>query len=141
MREILFRAKRRDNGEWIYGYYQPVTPAREDIGVTLAVIRDDGFLEDIRVDQETVGQYIGLVDKNGNKIFEYDVCRFREWSNGEMCWVGAVCYEHQQFVISGPSNKECESDFTLQMSRFIPRNIEIIGNIYDNTDWLKGDEK
>ena len=139
MREILFRAKRRYDGEWIYGYYQPSVTARDDIGVTLAVINEDGWLEDIRVDPETVGQYTGLVDKNGKKIFEYDVCRFREWSHGEMSWVGAVCYEHQQFVISGPSNKECENDFTLQMSRFIPKNIEAIGNIHDNPDWVKGE--
>ena len=73
MREILFRAKRRDSGEWIYGYYQPPIPAREDIGTTLAVFTDDGFLEDIRVDPETVGQYIGLIDADGKKIFEGDI--------------------------------------------------------------------
>jgi uncharacterized phage protein (TIGR01671 family) len=87
---------------------------------------------------ETVGQYTGLTDKNGKKIFEGDICRFREWSKGDMCWIGKVHYEHQQFVISGDRNKECEGTFTLVMSRFIPENIEIIGNIHDNPELLGG---
>lgn len=89
------------------------------------------------VNAETVGQFTGLTDKNGKNIFEGDICKFREWSKGDMCWVGKVHYEYQQFVISGNPNKECESPFTLVMSRFVPENIEIIGNIHDNPELLE----
>jgi uncharacterized phage protein (TIGR01671 family) len=130
MREILFRGKRVGDGEWVYGdlYHR-----NEEI-----LIRSyhDGFC--VTVYTETVGQYTGLTDKNGEKIFEGDICRFREWSKGEMCWIGKVHWEHQQFMISGGKNKECETMFGLCMSRFIPENIEVIGNIHDNPELLKG---
>ena len=86
---------------------------------------------------ETVGQFTGLTDKNGKKIFEGDVCKFREWDNGEMCWIGHVHFEHCQFIISGGANKECPSEFYLVLSRFSPENIEVIGNIHDNPELLE----
>ena len=85
----------------------------------------------------TIGQYTGLNDRNGAKIFEGDICRFKEWGKGDMCWIGKVHYEHQQFVISGGPNEECETSFTLNMSRFIPENIEVIGNVHDNPEPLE----
>ena len=137
MREILFRGKRSDNGEWVDGNLfipdKEDTPTQICIGTNIIRITFD-------VVPETVGQFTGLTDKNGKKIFEGDICRFREWSKGDMCWIGKVHYEYQQFVISGDKNKECESPFTLVMSRFIPENIEIIGNIHDNPELLKGGE-
>ena len=132
MREILFRGKNA-GGEWIEGFPMIFT----DNFVQIC----NPFIHNKTVYPETVGQYTGLCDKNGKKIFEGDICRFREWSNGDMCWIGKVHYEHQQFVISGNPNKECESEFLLVMSRFIPENIEIIGNIHDNPEQLKGGEE
>ena len=142
MREILFRGKRLDNGEWVYGSF--CMDAREQFNGLCGV---DGFIrlydkakgkmQTYEVDRETVGQYTGLKDKNGKRIFEDDVCRFREWGNGEMCWVGKVHWEYQQFMISGGPNKECETMFELCMSRFIPENIEVIGNITDNPELLE----
>lgn len=128
MREILFRGKRRDNSEWSYGSLQCFK------GYS---IFDTIWKNFITVNSKTVGQYIGLTDKNGVKIFEDDICKFREWNRGDMCWIGKVVYEHQQFVISGGPNEECDTPFILQMSRFIPENIEIIGNIHDNPELLK----
>lgn len=127
MREILFRGKNESSGEWLYGYYCVYRGCSQ-------LLIDDCVWEII--DEKTVNQYIGLTDKNGVKIFEGDICRFREWSNGDMCWIGKVHYEHQQFVISGEKNKECATPFTLMMSRFISENIEVIGNIYDNPELI-----
>ena len=143
MREILFRGKRIDNGEWLGGSFLNdrdgsfyICPAVSDISYG-----DGGNRRRIgcwyKVDPSTVGQYTGLKDKNGKRIFEDDVCRFREWSKGEMCWVGKVHWEHQQFMISGGPNKECETMFELCLSRFIPENIEVIGNIMDNPELLE----
>ena len=76
MREILFRGKRLDNGEWVEGWYQPETTIKhwdgrqETIGFTITYKVEEGFLEDTLVDTSTVGQYTGLTDKNGKRIFE-----------------------------------------------------------------------
>jgi uncharacterized phage protein (TIGR01671 family) len=134
MREILFRGKRVGTGEWLYGHYVRQYGA-DMIYLPYGVDHEQGF-DYYHIDIETVGQYTGLTDRNGTRIFEGDICRFREWSQGDMCWIGEVHYEHQQFVISGYPNKECESPFLLVMSRFISDNIEVIGNIHDNHDLL-----
>ena len=148
-REILFRGKRVDNGEWKYGAYIKATRHWHKHGIhedwiCSSVIQNGGYLNLVGrcpVKAETVGQYIGLTDKNGEKIFEHDFCRFREWSKGEMCWIGKVCYEHQQFIICGGPNKECEGPFLLVMSRFCPANIEVIGNIHDNPELLEKEKE
>ena len=132
MREILFRGKRLDNGEWIEGAYFPES---NPYPATIFHGRHNSLGD--YVDPATVGQYTGLLDKNGKRIFEGDVCRFREWSRGEMCWIGNIHYENQQFVISGGPNKECETPFCLQLSRFVAGNIEVIGTFHDNPKLLE----
>lgn len=142
IRDIIFHGKRLDNDEWVEGWY--IHTKRHHCIITGCI--DDGYVvyghyaSDVAmydVDPSTVGQYTGLTDKNGKKIFEGDICRFREWSKGEMCWVGKVYWEHQQFMITGGPNKECETMFELRMSRFIPEDIEVIGNIHDNPELLE----
>ena len=142
MREIVFKAKRIDNDEWIYG----VAPLfwEESRKMIYAISWRPGF--DDRKDfyysgcaevyPQTVGQYIGLNDKNNNPIFEWDIVKFREWDKGDMCWIGVVHYKHQQFIVSGNPNKECDTPFEIAMSRFISDNIEVIGNFYDDPDIL-----
>ena len=152
MREILFRGKRLDNGEWVLsGNIIRFIPENGEDLIFIPALSEPctcyhdekdniiAFEKGIfyKVDTKTVGQYTGLKDKNGKRIFEDDVCRFREWRNGEMCWVGKVHWEYQQFMISGGPNKECETMFELCMSRFIPENIEVIGNITDNPELLE----
>ncbi len=135
MREILFRGKLLSDGRWAEGNLDIkksgvciITPDETPVGCYG------------QVDHETVGQYTGLTDRHGKRIFEGDICRFKEWNKGKMCWVGEIRYEHQQFIISGGANEECEIPFVLQLSRFIPECLEIIGNIHDNPEMIGGAE-
>ena len=73
-REILFKAKRTDNGEWVEGYLW----SKRTIGYTSPV----GNTDEIVIDPETVCQYTGLTDKNGKKIFEGDILRIAKKSDG-----------------------------------------------------------
>ena len=132
MREILFRGKRIDNGEWVYGV--PV------IGITSGVfmvwiesktkrgcgevsIRD--VVKQAEIIPETVGQYTGLNDKNGVKIFEGDILR------GSMVNL-IVAYEGARFIAYW-----MDHDYgygTEKMWCNLVEGGEVIGNIHDNTE-------
>lgn len=119
MREILFRGKRVDNGEWLYGcYYHCIGTA---YGATFIVVNDFGFIEVI---PHTVGQYTGLTDKKGKKIFEGDIVK-----NSRD--VGLLYYKEKNsaFTVKG-----WEYGYWLWHDK---EDIEVIGNIYDNPELLE----
>lgn len=109
MREILFRGKRIDNGEWVYGYYK--------VGINGRTTIFDLSSESLHiVIPETVGQYTGINDKYGYKVFEHDKLRGRLF----MCTDGVVNYESGIFKVSGVS-----------LCSFFRHEIEVIGNVHD----------
>lgn len=128
MREFLFRGKRTDNGEWFYG-----TPILYPDG---NVVMCRAFKRNHNVSSKTVGQFTGLTDKNGRKIFEGDIVVFADFFNDEI-HRGVVYWCDLAFWFDCT---ETEGDEGIYSLAYISANIlEVIGNIYDNPELLGGD--
>lgn len=127
MREILFRGKRVDNGEWVEGYYSPVNiPITGNMGHFINV----GGYRAVEIDPETVSQFTGLCDKNGVRIFEGDIIEYTDGCND---WLGAVKYDGDdaQFVVRFIGG-DVESFDNLYSG-----DCEVLGNICDSTELLE----
>lgn len=135
-REILFKAKSIDNGEWVYGNY-----AFEDTkGERHFIFQNFGF--EYEVDKDTICQYTGLTDKNGRKIFENDVVRrqdlvFTSLRKKELrTKIGYV-----DFSCEGYGNGYWAFWWNEKSGRCnfgINDCCEVIGNIFDNPELLGG---
>ena len=132
MREIIFRGNRKDNGESIFGYYfQKQNPFSAD-GFPITHYISDCPPFGAEVDPETVGQFTGLTDKNGKKIFEGDIIRKTNKGRYPEIFTANVYtnFPAKEKVYYGPCEYCTESC-----------EYEIIGNIHDNPELLKGDIK
>lgn len=136
MREILFRGKRIDNDEWTEGYLF------KQWNRTFLLWGMTGDIPNmIEVIPETVGQYTGVIDKNGKKVFEGDIIDYT-WDT--LC--GGK--EHRTYVISYANNEakfvgDCvigNPRHSLPTFEYIGERGEVIGNIYDNKEILEGKE-
>ena len=142
MRDILFKAKRIDNGEWVEGAYFPKTKYPTKKNRTFIWVWQIGKIycdyncgySPYEVDEKTICQYTGLKDKNGNKIFEGDLILLMDRS---YC---AVEYdvETARFIFNGEYIKNEDED-EVTHSSFAPyyqNDVEVIGNIFDNPELL-----
>lgn len=135
MREILFRGKRRATGEWVEGFYVSLQLVHYEHKEQLITDKDTG--KSYEVDLATVGQYTGLKDKNGKRIFEGDILLFEDGPDGDsMAWCqGEVRFDEGAFYVTDRVYGD--------MSDFIYDGVfdgTVIGNIHDNPE-LFGDDR
>ena len=125
MREVLFRGKRVDNGEWVEGELLHDMKGRPWIYWTTPKELPVFFLRSAIVKSETVGEYTGLTDKNGKKIFEGDIL-----SDGDDTY--KVVFDEGVFRIEN-------SHYTtgVYVAIHIDKIDEVIGNIHDNPEFLE----
>ena len=127
MREILFRGKRKSNGEWAYGNF--VRGCVDDFAYIVEFGNKELCRNYVEVIPETVGQYTGLTDKNGKQIFEGDIITMQKYGKGKH--KSLVYFKNGKFAVDG-------SNYAFK--DICPRNMEIIGNIHDSPELLKGGE-
>lgn len=139
MREILFRGKRIDNGEWVKGgCYASRGGKRYIITYSVVIHEYPGDAPDIyddfsviEVDPSTFSEFTGLTDKNGKKIFEGDIVRIPNnsidnYSIDIVCDIGMV-------VIHNHRDMGLDTDFSI----WYGCELEVIGNIHDNPELLE----
>ena len=146
MREILFRGKRKDNGEWVYGCV-----LQADNWSDISVIYNyDGSMyepplfdfDSYEVIPETVGQYTGLTDKNGKEIYEGDIVHaiYKSGYTGipdRDFGIGVIRYNgtyyggaaYQIDIIGEPGRRVFSASL----------QVEVIGNVHDNPELLEGE--
>ena len=147
MREILFRGKRVDNGEWVFGNLIEDKWGDDNSNTVYAILQDRVAPEiaalwtPVKVAPETVGQYTGLTDKNGKKIFEGDIVRGKDYTGDRR--EGSVFYDNYNAMYMIKPNTKSDYREVNCLTSLTPAEayLEVIGNIHDNSELLKEDEE
>lgn len=149
MREILFRGKRTDNGEWVEGYL-----TRRPSAIQYEAHYSPWFIDKppsdpddnggfYNVDRETVGQFTGLIDRNGKRIFEgdivkcFDISRYREneFISVVEFWDGSwLLRASEDYGVYLYNYENSEGVGSLS-------EIKVIGNIHDNPELLNDERE
>lgn len=136
MRTIKFRGKKTTNDVWVYGSFV----CSNDLDAAIYYQKGNGSVKSmdwVYVKPETIGQYTGLLDKNGKEIYEGDIitCINKSDSVYEIGrqMIGFVAYEENGCYWF------CKNNFQHYNDWAFADDIEVIGNIYDNKDLIKGE--
>lgn len=131
IREVIFRGKRTYNGKWVEGSLVVTSQCNAYIISTVEDKRDATVLVNqcsLNVDPETIGQFTGLTDKNGVKIFEGDILK-------AFGYIYVIMWDsiRAMFYLRDPVYR-----VTADFYNYCGSDLFVIGNIHDNPDILKG---
>ena len=135
IREVIFRGKRADSGEWVEG---DLLQTRYHSGhIEYQIMPQTPVSSAVPVLPETVGQYTGLTDRNGKRIFEGDICKFKRFNDVH---IGKVVFNvttasfimWYQPIVGAYGEKA-----TQKMLLSVCDNIEVVGNIHDNPELME----
>ena len=134
MREILFRGKRTNNGDWVYGDFVHGNERKSLRDSIFVYDSETQSFNDYEINPSTLGQYTGLTDKNGKRIFEGDIVKAQDEILGSpFCdgMNGKVVYDEAAYFIElkDPMNSQWLYDECAVY--------EVIGNIHDNPELLE----
>lgn len=162
MREILFKAKRIDNGEWVEGYYYKISettycfkedyernPVPEHHYILQERMTDWGLpnqIIQIEVDPETLCQFTGLCDKSGKKIWEGDIISYQR-DNDDCPFpnkdtkkrFGKVFYQGFRSTFAIGMGRNGSRSINDDLWKYVQNGnrVEVIGNIFDNPELLQ----
>lgn len=149
MREILFRGKRIDNGEWVEGYlaaYDLICPSypEDTSDATGDYYGQTPYVGFVEVDPETVGQFTGRKDKNGRGIFEGDIFHLEDEIIAVVIFKDG-CFRLEEYGLCGARTEsgfdECGGGWGViecdPIDWYTIWDMEIIGNIHDNPELLE----
>jgi len=141
-RTIKFRGKRLDNHEWLYGYY--FVNRKKHFIVKDEIVPPESVFTDFKIDPDTLGQFTGLYDRNGKEVYEGDVVFWiaidmRGRGKGEQ---GAIIWDKDTMAWAIMRNKPTSDGRPCIISRpFDKKHLEVVGNVHDNPELMKGDMK
>ena len=124
MREILFRGKQADNEKWVIGYLSSKH--------TITIQTPCGHMDEIVICADTVGQFTGLTDKNGKRIFEGDIAKVLQGKDKDIAYVG---FKNGAFMLYPKTGNIYER--TLWEYWYNDWDVDVIGNITDNPELLE----